>query len=398
VTNPPTGAARAGTGRLLLPLIVSQIGVHGAMGGLRMAAPLDALAGGASAWHVGLLLALFALAPVLLAMPAGRMADRLGFHRPMRLAAGLAACGLLLALASTFMPSPWRTVLLGLGAMLSGAGANIGLITVQRTGGLLARDSVERVQVFSWLGIAPSFSNVIGPVAAGLMIDLGGFGLAYAVLLALPLASVLAARAVPRTAGAPVPAPDRPRGSWDLLALPGMGRLLLVNWLLSMCWDVHAFAVPILGHRAGFSATTIGLVLGSFTLSVTVVRVLIPWLARHLREHVVMVGAMLATALLFAVYPLAGQPWQMALCSVLLGISLGCVQPMMMSVLHHLTPPDRHGEALAVRSMTINAASTAMPLLFGLVGAAVGAAALFWVVGALVGAGAWPARRLMVRN
>jgi predicted MFS family arabinose efflux permease len=160
---------------------------------------------------------------------------------------------------------------------------------------------------------------------------------------------------------------------------------------------VHAFAVPILGHRAGFSATTIGLVLGSFTLSVTVVRVLIPWLARHLREHVVMVGAMLATALLFAVYPLAGQPWQMALCSVLLGISLGCVQPMMMSVLHHLTPPDRHGEALAVRSMTINAASTAMPLLFGLVGAAVGAAALFWVVGALVGAGAWPARRLMVR-
>jgi MFS family permease len=391
-----------GVGRLLMPLIVSQIGVHGAMGGLRMAAPLDALAGGASAWQVGLLLALFAAAPVLLAMAAGRMADRYGFHRPMRLAAVLAAAGLLLAALSTVLPSPWRSVFLGLAAIISGGGANIGLIAVQRTGGLLARDSVERVQVFSWLGIAPSFSNVVGPVLAGVMIDLGGFGMAYGVLLLLPLASVLAARRVPVATAEPAPAANASlqfgSSTWSLLALPGMKRLLLVNWLLSMCWDVHAFAVPILGHHAGFSATTIGLVLGSFTLSVTAVRLLIPWLARHLREHVVMPGAMLATAVLFALYPFAAQPWQMATCSVLLGLSLGSVQPMMMSVLHHLTPPDRHGQALAFRSMTINAASTAMPLVFGLVGATVGAAALFWLIGGVVGAGAWSARRLSVRT
>jgi MFS family permease len=326
------------------------------------------------------------------------MADRHGFHRPMRLAAVLAVGGLLLAALSTFLPSPWRGVVLALAAVTSGGGANIGLIAVQRTGGLLARDSVERVQVFSWLGIAPSFSNVVGPILAGVMIDLGGFGLAYGVLLVLPLASVLAARWVPVATVQPAPATRaRPAGSvWDLLALPGMKRLLLVNWLLSMCWDVHSFAVPILGHQAGFSATAIGLVLGSFTLSVTAVRLLIPWLARHLREHVVMPGAMLATAVLFALYPFAAQPWQMAVCSVLLGLSLGSVQPMMMSVLHHLTPSDRHGQALAFRSMTINAASTAMPLVFGLVGATVGAAALFWIIGSVVGAGAWTARRLSV--
>ena len=48
-------------------------------------------------------------------------------------------------------------------------------------------DSTERVRMFSWLGIAPSLSNVIGPVAAGLMIDAGGFRAAYLLLLALPL-------------------------------------------------------------------------------------------------------------------------------------------------------------------------------------------------------------------
>ncbi|MCB1995887.1 MAG: MFS transporter, partial [Rhodoferax sp.] len=106
----------------------------------------------------------------------------------------------------------------------------------------------ERVRVFSWLGIAPSLANVIGPVTVGLLIDAAGFGVAYAALLVLPLASLLAARAVP-VAAAPGQARDggsAPLG--ELFALPGMKRLLAVNWLLSMCWDVHSFAVPILGH------------------------------------------------------------------------------------------------------------------------------------------------------
>ncbi|MCB1995886.1 MAG: MFS transporter, partial [Rhodoferax sp.] len=80
--------------------------------------------------------------------------------------------------------------------------------------------------------------------------------------------------------------------------------------------------------------------------------------------------------------------------AVALGVTLGCVQPLLMTVLHHLTPEDRHGQALAFRSMTINGSSTVMPLLFGAAGAAIGAASMFWIVGALVGSGAWLARRL----
>ncbi|MCP5270364.1 MAG: MFS transporter [Burkholderiaceae bacterium] len=364
------------------------------MTGLRMAAPLDALARGATPWRVGVLLALFAAAPVLLAMTAGRLADRWGFHRPVHIAGGLCSTGLLLAAVSAALQGWPAGALLAAGAVAAGAGANIGLIAVQRTGGLTARDPVERVRVFSWLGIAPSLANVIGPVTVGLLIDAAGFGVAYAALLVLPLASLLAARAVPVAA-----APGRARADGsaplgELFALPGMKRLLAVNWLLSMCWDVHSFAVPILGHERGFSATTIGLVLGSFTLSVTGVRVLIPLLARHLQPARVVAGAMLGTALIFAVYPLVTQPWLMGACAVALGVTLGCVQPLLMTVLHHLTPEDRHGQALAFRSMTINGSSTVMPLLFGAAGAAIGAASMFWIVGALVGSGAWLARRL----
>ena len=157
-----------------MALIVGQMGLHASMAGLRMAAPLQALREGYSAWAVGLLLALFAAAPVLLALHSGRLADRHGYHRPVRIAALLAIGGAVLAVASTFLQGAAHFALLCAAATLSGSGANMGMLTVQRTAGLAARDSTERVRLFSWLSIAPAFSNVIGPVAVGFAIDLAG--------------------------------------------------------------------------------------------------------------------------------------------------------------------------------------------------------------------------------
>ena len=386
--------AHAGQSRVLAALIVGQLGMHSTMAGLRMAGPLQALREGYSAWAVGLLLALFAAAPVLTALQSGRLADRLGYHRPVHLAVSLTVTGALLAVASTFARGPWHFGLLCLGAMATGAGTNVGMLTIQRTAGQAATDNQDRVRIFSWLGVAPSFSNVIGPVAAGLMIDFAGFRAAYGLLLLLPLATLLSARLVPHLGPAGVPPAPEGRRTWDLLRAPGLKRLLVVNWLLSMCWDVHTFAVPILGHERHFSASTIGLILGTFTLSVTAIRMVIPLFSDRLRPVLVLRSAMVGTALVFVLYPLAPNPWLMAACAVALGITLGCVQPMVMSMLHDLTPDQRHGETLAFRSMAINASSTLMPLIFGATGAVLGAAVLFWVVGGAVGGGSWLARRL----
>jgi hypothetical protein len=103
---------------------------------------------------------------------------------------------------------------------------------------------------------------------------------------------------------------------------------------------------------------------------------------------------MVGTGIVFALYPLAHSPWLMGGCAVLLGLTLGSVQPMIMSTLHQLTPGGRYGEAIAMRSMVMNASSTAMPLFFGAAGTALGAAALFWLVGGAVASGSWVARRL----
>ena len=374
--------------RPLLALILGQISLHSCMAGVRMAAPLQALRQGHSEWAVGVLMALFALAPIALALPAGRMADRHGYHRPLYIAVSLSITGgVVAALTSHYLA-------MCVAALLTGAGSNIGMITIQRTAGRMAAGGTERMRVFSWLGLAPALANVAGPVTAGALIDLAGFRTAFAVLMLMPLASLLWSRGVPAETPPAVAAASRPRTSWDLLRSAPLRHLLLVNWLLSASWDVHTFVLPILGHERGLSASAIGTILGLFATAVASVRVLIPFIAHRLTESQVIAGAMLFVAAVFAVYPLVHSAWLMALCAVLLGLALGSVQPMVMSTLHHITPNERHGEAIAFRSMAINCSSTVMPLLFGMVGAAIGAASLFWVMGAAVGTGSLRARRL----
>lgn len=363
-------------------LIGAQVCLHAAMTGFRMAAPLMALREGQGPAAVGVLIALFALSQVLLALPMGRYVDRHGLQRPVHLAVVITVAGGLLAVV-------WPVFgVLCLSALATGAGSGVMVIALQRHAGRLAHDAHELRQVFSWLAIGPSISNFLGPLVAGMLIDASGFRAAYAFLAVLPLlAWIWIARVREHPAEAPVARPKGQR-SWDLLRDPPFRRLMLVNWMLSSCWDVHTFLVPVLGHERGFSATAIGSVLGAFALAATAIRVVMPWLARQLHEGQVVGAAMVATCVLFAMYPLVQAAWMMTALSILLGFALGSVQPMVMSALHQITPRHRHGEALGLRSMAINGSSVIMPLLFGSAGVLVGVGGVFWAVGGVVGVGA----------
>ncbi|SEA30123.1 MULTISPECIES: MFS transporter [Acidovorax] len=373
----------------LARLIAGQICVHACMAGMRMAAPLLALREGYSAAAVGVLLALFALTQVFLALPAGRYADRHGLKRPVGLAVAVASAGAALALVWPVFP------VLCLAALMTGGASGAAIIALQRHVGRAAHDATQLKRVFSWLAIGPAVSNFIGPFFAGLLIDhagstagsLEGYRAAFALMALLPLATWFWVR---DTVELPpvIAAGGAPQRAWDLLNDVRFRRLLLVNWFLSSCWDVHTFVVPLLGHERGLSASVIGTILGAFAVAAALVRVLMPLVAERLREAAVITTAMLATALLFGVYPLLPTALAMGACSVLLGLALGSVQPMIMSMLHQITPPARHGEALGLRLMTINASSVLMPVLFGSVGALIGVAGLFWLVGVGVGFGA----------
>jgi MFS family permease len=113
-----------------------------------------------------------------------------------------------------------------------------------------------------------------------------------------------------------------------------------------------------------------------------------------MHEWMVMTMAMLSTGAVFAIYPLMPDALTMGVCSLLLGLSLGSVQPMIMSTLHQITPEGRQGEALGIRLMATSVSSVLMPVLFGTAGAVMGISLVFWTAGSIVAACARIAWRL----
>ncbi len=377
------------TGKELSKLIAGQVFLHACMAGMRMAAPLMALREGYSAVAVGVLLALFATTQVFLAIPAGRYTDQHGLRKPILVSVFAASAGAGIAVVFPVFP------VLCLSALMTGGATGAMVIALQRHVGRSAQDPLELKKLFSWLALGPAVSNFIGPFSAGLLIDHSGFRMAFFLMALLPLLTwflVRNAREWPPTEH--VRDKSQTKTTWDLLKEPMMRRLMLVNWFLASCWDVHTFVVPILGHEKGLSASTIGAILGAFAISATLVRLLMPFIAKHLKEWVVVSGAMLLTGVIFGIYPFMPTAMAMGMCSVALGFVLGSVQPMIMSTLHQITPENRHGEALGLRLMAINASSVAMPLMFGLAGTVIGVAGLFWVTGALVAAASQQAWKL----
>ena len=372
----------------LLRLILAQISVHACMTGMRMATPLLALREGYSPAAVGFLLALFALTQVFLSLPAGRYADRHGPKRPLAISVTVASIGAGAAVMFPIYP------VLCFAALCSGGASGSALIALQRHVGREAKDQVMLRKMFSWLAIGPAASNFLGPFLAGLLIDYAGgeaasdvgFRAAFLLLALLPLSAWLWVRTLQETKPEPKPAGSKKSTAWDMLQSQGFRRLLLMNWALSSCWDVHTFVVPILGHERGLSASAIGSILGAFAIAAAAVRLLIPFVSERITEWKVVMTAMIGACMLFCIYPLMPSALAMMACSVCLGFVLGSVQPMVMSMIHMVTPAHRQGEALGLRMMAINGSSVLMPMLFGSIGTVVGVGALFWAVGGVVGA------------
>jgi MFS family permease len=291
-------------------------------------------------------------------------------------------------------------IALAFAALATGGAVAVAAVGIQREAGLMARDASDLKRVFSWIALGPALSNAVAPVVVGLLIDHVGYRAGFIFAAALPVAAWWLGQRVPRVAVKPGRSSEedsqgRPRGALSLLRVAPLRYLLLVNLALSACWDAHSFAVPVLGHARGFSASSIGLILGAFAVAATVVRLAVSRWADHLDEKRALRGAMALATVTCAVYSWLPGAAGMMLGSALLGLALGSVQPMILAMLHQVTPGDRHGQALGLRMLATNAATIVMPAGFGALAVVTGPAGPLWLMGSLVLAAQLPAARIV---
>jgi len=123
------------------------------------------------------------------------------------------------------------------------------------------------------------------------------------------------------------------------------------------------------------------------------VRLAMPGLVKRLRQWVVMCSALAVAGTAYLLFPLVSSvPLLMAL-SFVLGLGLGCAQPVIMSLLYEASPPGRQGEAVGLRTSLLNGSHTLIPLASGALSAAAGMAPVFWLLAAFLLGGAWFARQ-----
>jgi MFS family permease len=369
-------------------VIATLICVHACMAVTRIAGSLWVLHDGRGEAAVGLMLSLFAVGPILFSMWAGRLSDRHGMHRPVGIGLLIGGAGALVAV----LVQQWWAI--ALSCLASGGALAIAAVAIQREAGLLADEPGQLKRVFSWVALGPALSNATSPVIAGFVIDHAGLRAAFAMAVVLPLLSWFAATRVARHPPPPAHAQARSRPAWDLLKLPAVQRLFLLNVVFGACWDAHTFVVPVVGHAQHLSASQIGLVLGCFAAAASGVRLAIARWADHLDEGRSMRTALALAATVFAVYAWLPGASGMMLGSAVLGIALGSVQPMALALLHRATPHERHGQALGLRMLVGNTATLSMPAGFGLLAAATALAAPMWVMTGVLLAAQWPARGL----
>jgi MFS family permease len=359
---------------------------HLAFVGSRMATTLFALHLGASEFTTGLLMALFALLPMFLSVASGRLIDRVGPGRPIAISLGALAVATSLPFFFPHVATLYvSSTLLGVSFLFT----HIGMNSVFGAYGT----PEQRALNFSWLALGFSISATLGPLTAGFAIDWLGHAGAFLLLSACPAVALvlLALRKQP------LPRPERgpreaPSGVFSLWRIAPLRATFIVSGLLAMGWDLYSFLLPLYGARLGLAAATIGVIMATFSIATFAIRLAMPIFMHRMPHWIVISGALALSGVSYLLFPfVASVPLLMAI-SFLLGLGLGCAQPVIMAVLFDASPAGRQGEAIGVRTLTLNASHTVIPLASGAISAAVGMGPAFWAIAALLLAGAWYAR------
>ena len=368
----------------LVVVIALTVLSHTGFVGSRVTVSLYAIQQEASPFTIGVLLSLYALLPMLLAVTAGRMIDRVGVLRPMAWAGIALTAGLALPFAWPSLDS------LFVAATVIGTSFMVYHVALNHIVGNMGNPA-DRAVNFSWFALGFSVGGFCGPLLAGFAIDATSHRVAFLLLAAFPAAGValLYWKRHGLPAGHGLSHATGERNVIDLLREPRLRAAFIASALLAMGWDLYTFVMPIYGSRAGLSASTIGIVMGSFAAATFAVRLVMPALARRVKEWSVVAAALAISGLAYSLFPLFQQIAPLMALSFLLGIGLGCAQPMIMSLLYAASPAGRQGEVVGVRTTLLNASHTLLPLVFGALGAALGMGPVFWSMSTLLVSGSF---------
>lgn len=342
--------------------------------GAKILISLSALAGQATPFQVGILAAMFAIFPMVLAVYAGKFADDAGVGKPIVGGSVASAAGLLVPLA---IP--------GLGGLMASAALlGVGHIFFHVATHILIGSYGEgevRTRNFATLSLGGSIAAFIGPALGGISIDFWGYPNTHMLLAGIAMSPALLFAypgVVPKRVGH---AKHEGGGSLELLRDPGLRRTLVMSGVTLTGIELFTFYFPVYGRSVGLSASSIGAVMSMYAVAVFLVRMGMPRATRYMGEVGVLTASLFFAGTVYLLVPFFSEAALLAVIAFLLGIGLGCAQPLTIILTYNHAPPGRAGEALGLRLTVNKLAQVVVPLAFGAMGTAFGILPVFWANG-----------------
>jgi predicted MFS family arabinose efflux permease len=267
-------------------------------------------------------------------------------------------------------------------ATLMGLGHIFFHVSVHNLIGALG-EAGARTRNFATFSLGSSIAAFIGPSLAGFSIEFAGFASAFVLLAACAALPGLAMLRY-RPAAALGEPEQRSKSALDLLAIPGLRRTLIMSGVALTGIELFAFYLPIYGRSIELAPSSIGMILSCYAVAGFLVRTAMHRLARRYTEVGVLTASLFVAALTYVLLPALHEGLLLALAAFTLGLALGSAQPLTIILTYNHAPEGRSGEALGMRITANKLTQIGVPLLFGGLGAAMGAVPVFLATGAFL--------------
>ena len=376
------------------PLLLSSTLTQATIYVLRPMMTYRALELDANAAQVGLIAAVYALFPVLLALQFGRLVGKLGEGK------FIIAGTLIMIVTSIFLVFANSLLLLSIAAALSGIAHLACMIGGQTIVALRApRENYDRY--FGYYTFSASVGHMAGPLLATLVAGSDGAlpkstssaFLLGAFLSIAALIPVLSWRREKPSVEAKTNGDGTYTAAFKLIRKPGILAAIYISLAISATADVLVVFLPLYGSENRFSPYAVGIILALRAGTAMLSRLFLGSLSERFSTYQLLMWSTLISVLACGAMAFAKTPLSLAAIVFVAGFSLGIGQPLTMSLVSQKTVADERALAVSARLLGNRLGPFIVPAAAGAVAAAAGAGAVFIGLAILLGSSIFSIKR-----
>jgi MFS family permease len=345
--------------------------------------PLYASELGASTLEVGALTAVYAFFPLLLAIHAGKISDRIGDRLPILFGMTFATLGFLI-------PFLFHSIFsLYLSQIIVGVSHIFIIISLQNVLGNVSTNE-NRDHYFGIFSMVVAISQFVGPIIGGYLAEYITYSIAFFVAAIIGIVPIVSAIWIPViTDKKLVELVSETSSAIKLLKIPLLRKALVGSALVLYSKDIFVAYFPLYAASLQISDSKIGWIIALQGLAMVPIRFFLARLTSWMGREKLLLLSILLAGIAFVIIPFTSNILLLMFLSLLMGAGLGCGQPLSMTTIYNASPNSKTGEVLGLRLATNRISQLIAPILFGIIGSGAGLISVFLVSGAFLVGGAF---------